>query len=874
MCAVLWHQSVCPRCCRLRDLTALPSKHFFVLANEHLKDTFVERVAGESPNDHNDRAIRTAALWLQGHVTKTTGLAVVKVILLSEDAENVRKAKGAGLQAMGVLEYVSGITCHPHLVDLVAKFGQNETEGVDGVDASTTGRLYYPEHVSAIAIKRGVESGRYQQGTFHASSDNLSEGFVAVPGEEQWLFVGGRTGLNRAVEGDLVAVERLPQEEWSGPSGVVMERENMANEKDIAGGEVDRGDSVSVADRRPTCRVVGVVRRRWRPYCGTLLPSTNMKSPHHTFLPADKRISLIRISTQQAGALMGKRIVVNMDEWCRSALLPHGHFVRVLGDIGDKAAENEVLLLEHDVPYQPFSAAVLADLPSCSWSIPQDEVRKRDDLQHLAICSVDPPGCTDIDDALHCRTLEGGNFEVGVHIADVSYFIRPGTEVDKEAAKRGTTVYLCDKRIDMVPEVLSSNLCSLREGEERLAFSVIWEMTPAAEVVSTSFTKSIIKSRKAFTYAEAQMRIDDKSLVDDVTLSLRHLNSLAKVLKQKRIDAGALTLASPEVRFEIDSETHDPIELESKEMKETNSLVEEFMLLANISVAKKTREEFPHCAILRRHPAPPLSNYEVLIKAGAAKGMHIAVETAKALATSLAEANLAEEPYFNTLLRILATRCMMQALYFSSGKLPETEYFHYGLATPIYTHFTSPIRRYADLMVHRLLAAAIGADATYPALVDKEAGQALCNKLNHRHKMAQQAQRASIQLHTQLFFKGRTVTEEAFVLMPKKNSLQVILPKYGFEGHVFLGGAAAVGNDASTSFNSADLSLTVQGHTFQVFDRILVRLEVQHSSVQDAHLTITLVSPSLPGLGGDEGVGSVTQQDSEGEGPPAKRTKQ
>ena len=852
-----------------------------MLANEHLKETFVERQAGESPNDRNDRAIRTAARWLQEHIMKTASLGHIKVVLLSEDVENVRKAREMGLEALGVIEYVSSVTSQPHLVDLVAKFGPSGAEGSDGGEASS--KLYFPEHLLAVELKRGVESGRYKQGTFHASGDNLNEGFVAVPGEEQWAFVSGRKGLNRAVDRDLVVVEMLPQGEWSGPSGVVAKRENMTDGTTVRSKEEDDrvATTSSTAERRPTCQVVGVVRRRWRPYCGTLLPSVDTTASHRIFVPADKRIPLIRITTQQAEALVGKRIVVSMDEWRRSSLLPQGHFVRVLGDIGDKEAESEVLLLEHDVPYQPFSAAVLADMPSSSWSIPEDEVKKRTDLQHLAICSVDPPGCTDIDDALHCQSLESGNFEVGVHIADVSYFIRPGTAVDKEAAERGTTVYLCDKRIDMVPEVLSSNLCSLREGEARLAFSVIWEMTPAAEIVSTSFMKSIIRSRRAFTYAEAQMRIDDMSLTDDVTTSLRHLNSLAKVLKQKRIEAGALTLASPEVRFEIDSETHDPIELESKEMKETNSLVEEFMLLANISVAKKTKEEFPNCAVLRRHPAPPLSNYEVLIKAGAAKGVQIAVETAKVLATSLAEANLVEEPYFNTLLRILATRCMMQALYFSSGKLPETEYYHYGLATPIYTHFTSPIRRYADLMVHRLLAAAVGADATYPTLVDKEAGQSLCNRLNHRHKMAQQAQRASIQLYTQLFFKGRTVTEEAFVLMPKKNSLQVILPKYGFEGHVFLDQAVAMGDSALTTFNNAHLSLTVCGHTFRVFDRILVRLEVQQSSLQDSQLTITLVSPALPELAegagsaqqGSKGAGSTEQCGSEGECPPPKKPK-
>lgn len=235
------------------------------------------------------------------------------------------------------------------------------------------------------------------------------------------------------------------------------------------------------------------------------------------------------------------------------------------------------------------------------------------------MCSIDPPGCTDIDDALHWRLLPNGNYEVGVHIADVTHFIRPGTALDAEAANRGTTVYLTDKRIDMVPALLSSDLCSLRSKVDRLAFSSIWEMTPQAEIVSTKFTKSIICSRISFTYAEAQMRIDDPTQTDEITLSLRHLNLLAKILKQKRIEQGALTLASPEVRFHIDSETHDPVDLQTKELKETNSLVEEFMLLANISVAKKIFQHFPEFAVLRRHPSPPPANYDLLVKAASSK---------------------------------------------------------------------------------------------------------------------------------------------------------------------------------------------------------------------------------------------------------------
>ena len=210
--------------------------------------------------------------------------------------------------------------------------------------------------------------------------------------------------------------------------------------------------------------------------------------------------------------------------------------------------------------------------------------RNREDLREEQICSIDPPGCQDIDDALHAKPLPNGNIEVGVHIADVSYFVRPDTPMDAEAASRGTTVYLVDKRIDMLPHLLGTNLCSLRPFVERLAFSALWEMTPDANVVSVRFTKSVIASKAAFTYEDAQKRKDDATLDDPITTSIRLLNKLAIQLKQRRMAAGALNLASPEVRIQMDSsESSGPIDVEQKQLFETNSLVEEFMLLANTS---------------------------------------------------------------------------------------------------------------------------------------------------------------------------------------------------------------------------------------------------------------------------------------------------
>lgn len=397
----------------------------------------------------------------------------------------------------------------------------------------------------------------------------------------------------------------------------------------------------------------------------------------------------------------------------------------------------------------------------------------------------------------------------------------------------------------MVPELLSSNLCSLRGGEERFAFSVIWEMNDESKVISWKFAKTIIKSKAALTYAEAQMKMDDPTQQDELAKSLRQLNSLAKILKRKRIENGALTLASPEIRFHIDSETHDPIDVQTKELRETNSMVEEFMLLANIYTAEKTMQDFPSCAVLRRHPAPPVTNYEPLIKVAKSKGFDMNVNSGKEFADSLDKAVLAGHPYFNTMLRILATRCMMQAVYFCSGLVSDNERYHYGLATPIYTHFTSPIRRYSDILVHRLLAAAIGADSSYPDLLDKNKTQAVCLNLNFRHRMAQYAGRASVGLHTQIFFKNRVLDEEGYVLFVRKNALQVLIPKYGLEGTVYLDEE----NKSKFTFNEEESTQTFNSDVvIHVFDAVTVQISIDSSNIQHQKLALKLVKPHIPGI--------------------------
>ncbi|XP_057366442.1 exosome complex exonuclease RRP44-like [Daphnia carinata] len=829
---------------KLKEIMESRKDSFYVFVNEHHKDTYVERKPGESANDRNDRAIRKACSWYQTHLEESQ-LAKdkkkkVQVILLTQDFKNREQALKEGIPAFKVDEYVKSLKDFP---DLQEKLAASHSE-----DNSENREPLFPEHWAPTRIMTGIKSGKLLQGIFHCSRENFLEGSVSVEGQDKSILLQGHASLNRAVDGDIVAVELLPEDKWTSPSGIVLEDQEDQDPGDqIEKEEALLTNSAKGKDRQPTGKIVGIIRRKWRQYCGILLPSVLAEGTRHLFVPAERKIPKIRIETRQAATLSSQKIIVAIDSWPRTSRYPLGHFVRALGNIGDKDTENEVLLLEHDVPHHSFPETVLACLPSMPWTISQEEVNRREDLRNLDICSVDPPGCTDIDDALHYRELSPNLYEVGVHIADVSHFVRPDTALDKEAANRGTTVYLVDRRIDMVPELLSSNLCSLRPDQERLAFSVIWEVTADAEIKKTRFAKSVIRSRRAFTYAEAQCNIDDPLQQNELAKSLRGLNKLAKIMKKNRMEKGALQLSSPEIRFEVSTETNDPIDVISKPMLDTNSMVEEFMLLANISVADHIFKHFPECAVLRRHPVPPASNFEPFLKAGKTQGFTLDVSSNKSLAASLDAAVKPNNPYMNTMLRILATRCMMQAVYFSSGTVAQADFYHYGLAAPIYTHFTSPIRRYADLLVHRLLAVAVGTDVTYAELLDRKCVQQLCNNLNYRHKMSQYAQRSSVALHTHLFFRHRVQDEDAYVLSVRQNALQVLIPKYGLEGSIYL---KEKDDDSKPAFvyNPDEPSQTFGNITIRTFDRIVVQVSLDSKYVQHQKIAVHLVQPQIAGL--------------------------
>ena len=301
------------------------------------------------------------------------------------------------------------------------------------------------------------------------------------------------------------------------------------------------------------------------------------------------------------------------------------------------------------------------------------------------------------------------------------------------------------------------------------------------------------------------------------------MNTLAKIIKQKRIGLGSLMLASPAVKFMLDSESAIPQDVEMYVLTEAHSLVEEFMLLANVSVAKFITESFPQYALLRRHPTPAPHFFDTLLKASSSIGLTIHTESSKALADSLELAVIPGNPYFNTLIRIMTTRCMTQAVYFCSGELAPSDFYHYGLAAPIYTHFTSPIRRYADIIVHRLLAASLEIETLPTALENRERMTKVADTINTRHRMAQLCGRASVNLYTLIFFKDKQVITDAVIMNVRNNTIFVLVQKYGMEVPIKFGDK--VGSE--WKFDEATLTLTGPSFIFKVFDQLKVKIYVE-----------------------------------------------
>ncbi|XP_074862492.1 DIS3-like exonuclease 1 isoform X3 [Carettochelys insculpta] len=695
-CQAVQHQRGRRQYNRLRNLVKDARNDCILFANEFQQYCYLPREKGESMEKWQTRSIYNAAVWYYNHC-----LGQLPVVMVTEDEDAIREYGGEteGVFVISFKNYLDNFwpdlkAVHELCDSILQSRRERESESQENNGKE------YPEHLPLEVLEAGIKSGRYIQGVLNVNKHRAQmEAFVRLQGAsnketdlQSDILIHGTKARNRAIHGDVVAVELLPQHEWKGRAAALCE--NDTEEK--APGETS-------SEPMPTGRVVGIIQKNWRDYVVTFPSKEESQSQGKNaqkilVTPWDYRIPKIRINTQQAEALQNCRVVVRIDSWESTSVYPNGHFVRVLGRIGDLEVETAAIVVENSISVAPFSEAQMCEMPfntsNNPWKVNPEEELKRIDLRdtHL-VFSIDPKGCEDVDDALSIRALANGNLELGVHIADVTHFVPRNSYTDIEARARAVTYYFADRRYDMLPSILSADLCSLLSRVDR-------------------------------------------------------------------------------------------------------------------------------------------SN--------------------KALAESLDKADDPLDPIVNKLLRSMATQAMSNALYFSTGSHPEEEFHHYGLALDKYTHFTSPIRRYADVVVHRLLMAATLKDTKIDVtrnLFSNKDLEELCKHINTRNRAAQQAQKQSTELFQCMYFKDKVPeTDERCIVdgviySIRTNGVLVFVPRYGIKGAAYLknkeGLVISCQSDGSCVWKPGSLhhcqnriiSTTVDGEsvTLTLFDHITVKISVQTS---------------------------------------------
>ena len=480
--------------------------------------------------------------------------------------------------------------------------------------------------------------------------------------------------------------------------------------------------------------VIEILERANDTFVGTLevaksyafLVTENRTLANDIFIPKEKL----------KGGKTGDKAIVKVVEWPDKAKNPIGQVIDILGRAGDNTTEMHAILAEFGLPYV-YPAAVEKAADKIPAEISAEEIARREDFRGVTTFTIDPKDAKDFDDALSIRRLDNGHWEVGVHIADVSYYVKPGSIIDKEAEHRGTSVYLVDRVVPMLPERLCNDVCSLRPDEEKLTFSCIFELNDEAEVQKSHIARTVIRSNRRFAYEEAQAVIESGE--GDFKDEILTLNDLAQKLRKRRFEHGSINFDRHEVKFDID-ENGKPIGVYFKVSKEANKLIEEFMLLANRTVAefvgKPKDGRKPKAFVYRVHDLPDpdkMSSFAAFITRF---GYKIKTEGSKSDLSKGINSLLAKvqgRPEEN-LVETIAIRAMAKAIYTT------VNIGHYGLAFDYYTHFTSPIRRYPDLMVHRLLERymAGGRSVNVQALEDE------CEHASDMEQLAANAERASI----------------------------------------------------------------------------------------------------------------------------------
>ena len=583
-------------------------------------------------------------------------------------------------------------------------------------------------------------------------------------------------------------------------------------------------------DGRVEGEVVDIVRRGKTEFAGTI----HIESRHAFVVPDNKKFRDFIIPKDKTGAAKdGQKVVVKMTGWEDYSDLPNGEVIKVLGEVGNNDTEINAIMVEYGLPYEfPKEVEKIAELLPIK--ITEEEISRRKDFRKITTFTIDPFDAKDFDDALSIRKLENGRWEVGIHIADVSHYVKPNSILDKEAFVRATSVYLVDRVVPMLPEILSNNVCSLRPNEEKLTFSAVFEIDEEAQIKKEWFGRTIINSDRRFTYEEVQDILEGKD--GDFKEEIYLLNGLAKKLRAKRMADGSITFEREEVKFNLD-ENGNPTGVYFKVMKDSNQLIEDFMLLANrrvaeyVALARKAGEIEKKKSDLRRpflyrvHASPSPQKIQEFSTFVATFGYRMNSGNNKSISTSLNQLlkEVQGKPEAN-MIETLAIRTMAKAIYTTEN------IGHYGLGFHYYTHFTSPIRRYPDVMAHRLLQFYIDADEFKkigkPA--DQNEIEQECKHCSEREKAASEAERASIKYKQVQFLQDKVgkvfegivsgVTEFGFFVELLGNKCEGMVhvrnlrdDRYVFEAERYCmrgmrtGKIISLGDSVSVLIKSADL---------------------------------------------------------------------
>lgn len=582
-------------------------------------------------------------------------------------------------------------------------------------------------------------------------------------------------------------------------------------------GQAIHGDIVKVilikkSGTRPEGRITDVISRERTQFVGTihlhdkfafLIPDNN-KTGVKIYIPLEKLNK----------ARHNDKALVRITVWPKSAEFPFGEVIQTLG--GNSLHDNEMIsiLINQGIPIE-FPKEVMSEAEQVSIDLDQEEVAKRRDFRNVLTFTIDPVDAKDFDDALSIRRLENGHLEVGVHIADVSQYVRPNSEMDKEALKRGNSVYLVDRVVPMLPEQLSNMVCSLRPNEDKFTFSAVFELDETGTIFKEWFGKTVIHSDHRFTYEEAQEIIEGKE--GPYQEEVRLLDKIAKVYRKQRFKKGALMINSEEIRFQLD-ENKEPIGVVVKVSKDAHQLIEEFMLLANKHVAmfvglpKKGQDPVPFVYRVHDKPDPEkIALFNVFLdKFGYQLEFTSPEKAAQSINKLLNDIQLTNE---YSIIQQMAIRSMAKATY-------ETQNIgHYGLAFEYYTHFTSPIRRYADLMVHRILMECLEKQPhKYNAQLDD-----VCKRISRTERKATEAERESNKYFQVVFVHDKIGEEfDGIVTGLAEHGLYVRMTENTCEGMVAM---QSLPGDRY-SFDEKTMTIVGQktGKTFHFGDNVRVKI--------------------------------------------------